>query len=207
MFHNSNESIIDTISVELMETGFDPESHDARAWLIHRAKELHAIPTRSNSRLLKDPDRVIHDINRILPGRMYMFLYAAKTQKTLPYWDRLPLVIPVERYRDGFLGMNFHYLQPQLRFTLIDGLNRYRNNDKYNETTRLRLSYRLVSMFSRHRLVAPTLKRYLFPQIHSHVLWIQPTDWDVTLSLPCESFVKQPKHSVWKDTTSKIHGK
>jgi hypothetical protein len=205
MAHKSDESIIDTISLELMEEGLDPESFESRRWLISRAQELHSIPVRANAKLLKDPERMITDLRMIFPGRMFLFLYAAKTQKTLQYWDRMPLVIPVERYRDGFLGINFHYLQPSLRFSLIDGLNKYRNNDKYDETTRLRLSYRLVTMFSRHRLVAPTLHRYLFPQIQSRVLWIQPMDWDVTLSLPCEGFVKQPKHSVWKDTTSKIH--
>ena len=39
-----------------------------------------------------------------------MFVYDPKYKKTLPYYDTFPLVLPLERYSDGFLGLNFHYL-------------------------------------------------------------------------------------------------
>ena len=43
-------------------------------------------------------------------GRLNMFIYDPKLKKKLPYYDTFPLVLPLEKYNDGFLGLNFHYL-------------------------------------------------------------------------------------------------
>ena len=43
-------------------------------------------------------------------GKMYFFYYDPKGKKTLATYDRFPLVFPIERYSDGFLGLNLHYL-------------------------------------------------------------------------------------------------
>ena len=52
-----------------------------------------------------------------------MFVYDPKYKKTLPYYDTFPLVLPLERYNDGFLGLNFHYLPIPLRVRLLDKIN------------------------------------------------------------------------------------
>ena len=52
-------------------------------------------------------------------GRMNMFFYDPKGRKTLPYYDTFPLVLPIESYPDGFLGINFHYLPIPLRLKLL----------------------------------------------------------------------------------------
>ena len=51
-------------------------------------------------------------------GRLNMFFYDPKFKKTLPYYDTFPLVLPLENYPDGFLGINFHYLPMNLRLQL-----------------------------------------------------------------------------------------
>ena len=43
-------------------------------------------------------------------GRLNMFFYSPKHKDKLPYYDRFPLVLPLERYRGGFMGINMHYL-------------------------------------------------------------------------------------------------
>ena len=43
-------------------------------------------------------------------GRMYMFYYDPKHKKTLKTYDRFPLIFPIKKESDGFIGMNFHYL-------------------------------------------------------------------------------------------------
>ena len=43
-------------------------------------------------------------------GRLNMFVYAPKFARKLPYYDTFPLVLPLENYSDGFLGINLHYL-------------------------------------------------------------------------------------------------
>ena len=49
-------------------------------------------------------------LNRYHIGRLNMFLYDPKYKDKLPYYDVFPLVLPIQRYSDGFLGINFHYL-------------------------------------------------------------------------------------------------
>ena len=42
-------------------------------------------------------------------GKLNMFIYRPKLFKKFPYYDIFPLVLPLEFYTDGFLGINFHY--------------------------------------------------------------------------------------------------
>ena len=44
-----------------------------------------------------------------MPGKMYFYFYDPKYKAVLPIYDRFPLVIPIEPYPDGFLGLNLHY--------------------------------------------------------------------------------------------------
>ena len=74
-------------------------------------------------------------------GRMNMFFYDPKHKKKLPYYDTFPLVIPIERYNDGFLGINFHYLPIPLRINLLDRLVDFSNNTKFDESTVLNVDY------------------------------------------------------------------
>lgn len=197
---NSRESIIDTVFRELSDTDYAPETEGARRWLMTRAKEIYHI----NRGIVKDSDRQIRDIWDVIPGRMFMYAYDAKTKAKLKYWDRLPLVMPIERYYDGFLGINFHYLPPSYRFFLIDRLNKFRNNSKYDETTRIRLNYKLIQRYARLKYAKPAIHRYLYNNIRSKILWIQPIEWDVVLSLPSENFAKEQKMVVWNESRKKI---
>ena len=74
-------------------------------------------------------------------GRLNMFTYSPKHRKKLPYYDTFPLVLPIEQYPDGFLGINFHYLPIPLRIRLLDRLVDYSNNTKFDESTKLIVNY------------------------------------------------------------------
>ena len=52
-----------------------------------------------------------------------------------------PLVLPLEGFRGGFMGMNFHYLSPVIRFRLLNQLQRFATNNKFDSTTRLDVGY------------------------------------------------------------------
>ena len=100
-------------------------------------------------------------------GRLNMFFYDPKYKKTLPYYDTFPLVLPLEKYTDGFLGINLHYLPMNLRIRLLDRLVDYSNNTKFDESTRLAVDY---SKLKNINLIKPTLKRYLAGRVkHSFV--------------------------------------
>ena len=57
-------------------------------------------------------------------GNMYIFTYDAKHKDKLPIWDSYPLVFPIQFYKDGFLGINLHYLPPQQRAGLLNEIGR-----------------------------------------------------------------------------------
>ena len=75
-------------------------------------------------------------------GRLNMFFYDPKGRKTLPYYDTFPLVLPLEEYPDGFLGINFHYLPMGLRLKLLDRVVDFSNNTKFDKTTIIMAEYR-----------------------------------------------------------------
>ena len=84
---------------------------------------------KSNLKTIKSyakPDKVLNQAGEdIIPtemivGEMYMFMYDAKHKDTLPYYDRFPLIFMLERYNNGFLGLNLHYLHPRLRVGLLE---------------------------------------------------------------------------------------
>ena len=72
-------------------------------------------------------------------GDMYMMMYDPKHKKTL-HITMIPLVIPVEPTKGGFYGLNLHYL-PHTLVQFLDALYDRTTNDKYDETTRFKLSY------------------------------------------------------------------
>jgi hypothetical protein len=48
-------------------------------------------------------------------GIMNLFGYDPKHKDRLPYYDVFPLIFPLEPAKGGFIGLNFHYLQPGAR--------------------------------------------------------------------------------------------
>ena len=122
-------------------------------------------------------------------GKMYFFAYDPKMKKTLPMYDRFPLVFPIEPYNDGFLGLNLHYLNPGERAWLLNKLKDFRNNNKFNATTKLKLSYDLLSSTKKLASVSrPCVKRYLFSHVRSKFIEMTPEEWDKAIGLPVAQF-------------------
>ena len=80
-------------------------------------------------------------------GLLNMFFYDPKGRNTLPYYDTFPLVLPLEEYPDGFLGINFHYLPMNLRLKLLDRVVDFSNNTKFDKTTIIMAEYRKFKIF------------------------------------------------------------
>lgn len=137
---------------------------------------------------------------RLMLGRMYHFRYDPKWKHKLPYYDVFPLVIPIETYDDGFLGLNLHYLPPRLRAVLFDKLLGTINDRKLDARTRLRATYKLLSSAAKYRYFKPTLKRYLFTHVRTRYLLIPPTEWQIALFLPTQRFQKKTDRAVWRDS-------
>lgn len=139
--------------------------------------------------------------NKPFYGRMNMFFYDPKHKKTLPYYDTFPLVLPLEFYSDGFLGINFHYLPIPLRIKLLDGLVDYSNNNNFDESTRLVVDYSKLKSLN---IIKPTLHRYLAGQTKSQFRRIDADEFTVAALLPVQRFKKASAAEVWKDSRSMI---
>lgn len=139
----------------------------------------------------------------ITPGKLYMFFYDPKTKDTLPYYDKFPLVFPFAATPDGFIGLNLHYLPHKLRFTLMDRLLQFKNNDKFDETTKLRYSWAMINGVSKFALAKPCVKRYLKGHLRSSLVQVSADDWATALMLPVERFVGAPAANVWQDSIRK----
>jgi hypothetical protein len=149
----------------------------------------------------KNKDRMM---GRPLLGGMYMMLYDAKTKAKLPYYDRMPLIFPYKRVPGGFMGLNMHYLPLQLRARLMDALYDTANNDRYDETTKIKISYKILDKAAKYKAFQPCLKRYLNSQVQSKFMYIYPSEWDIALFLPTERFVGATKASVFADSRRQI---
>jgi hypothetical protein len=139
-----------------------------------------------------------------LIGGMYMMLYDAKTKSKLPYYDRMPLIFPYKKVKGGFYGLNMHYIPLQLRAKLMDALYDTANNTQYDETTRLKLSYKILDKAAKYKEFRPCVKRYLNSQVQSKFMYVFPSEWDIALFLPTERFVGASKTSVWAESRRKI---
>ena len=189
--------LLDRIKSSLAKEGLTPRTNASRAWLRAKVKDLK--PT--SSALMKDRDRLK---NKSMIGRMYFYFYDPKTKDSMPYYDQFPLVIPIEKYNDGFLGLNLHYIHPKHRMVLLDKLSDTMSNDTYDEKTKLKINYRYLAAASRIFEANPCIKRYLFTQIQSRFLEITADEWDIAAMLPVESFVGATTSKVYADSRKKF---
>ena len=189
--------LLDRIKASLAKEGLTPRTNASRAWLRAKVKDLK--PT--SSALMKDRDRLK---NKSMIGRMYFYFYDPKTKDSMPYYDQFPLVIPIEKYNDGFLGLNLHYIHPKHRMVLLDKLSDTLSNDDYDEKTKLKINYRYLAAASRIFEANPCIKRYLFTQIQSRFLEITADEWDIAAMLPVETFVGATTSKVYADSRKKF---
>ena len=139
--------------------------------------------------------------NKPFYGKLNMFFYNPKFKKKLPYYDTFPLVLPLERYSDGFLGLNLHYLPIPLRIKLLDRLVDYSNNTQFDESTRLIVDY---SKLKKIKLIQPTIHKYLAGHVQSQFRRIDADEFTVATLLPVQRFKKATAKEVWSDSRSMI---
>ena len=139
--------------------------------------------------------------NKPFYGKLNMFFYDPKFKKTLPYYDVFPLVLPLEIYSDGFLGINLHYLPIPLRIKLLDKLVDYSNNTKFDESTKLMVDYKKLK---RVNLIKPTIHKYLSGQTKSQFRRIDADEFTIATLLPVQRFKKSTERDVWRESRSMI---
>jgi hypothetical protein len=174
-------------------------TQSARDWFRNKARENRsaaAYPANLMSTSNKTDD--------IQVGHMYHFYYDPKFKKTLPYYDRFPLIFMVGPAEGGFYGINLHYLPPKLRAQLMDALYSVVSNKRYDEATKLRVSYSILNSASKFRYFKPCFKHYLNDHVNSRFMKIDSAEWDIALFLPTERFEKAGKARVFADSRKMV---
>ena len=90
--------------------------------------------------------------------------------------------------------MNFHYLSPTIRFRLLNQLQRFATNSKFDSTTRLDVSYQRVGGLAR---VKQTIKKYLYSHVRSGFMRVDLQDAPTAVYLPVQQFKKRSASFVY----------
>ena len=173
---------------QVVKTGQEPFQ-----WYRNRIKEFGAPSQRE---LLRDGRLA----GRFHVGRLNMFVYDPKLKAKLPYYDTFPLVLPIKRYSDGFLGINFHYLPYALRARLLEQVMKIDGRGS-KEDMQIIAGW---SKLDRVRLIKPTVKRYLNNHVRSRFRRIDSEDFVTAIMLPIQRFKKGSASTIWADSRKMI---
>jgi hypothetical protein len=175
-------SLFEKIDRQMSKAGITHRTEQAKKFIQSKVAEARIPTNRSN---------ILNDAKRITPfaavGRMFFFRYDPLTKERLSQWDEFPLVIPTTVTGDGFTGINFHFLPPQSRLAILGNLYMFLNNDKYDDSTRFVMSYDLLKGMSKFSGIQQCMRRYLYDQMLSPIIYIEPNYWETAIFLPVEN--------------------
>lgn len=178
----------------LKNTGKDLSegAKDAINWLRDRITDV-------SKKLKRDQNNIFTKDASPEIGQMYLFAYDPKYKNVLPFYDAYPLVFPIEFYGDGFLGINLHYLPPLARASLLSKLKSLSSNNKYDDSTKLVISYEILRAHStQFKGFENCVKRYLFAHVRSSFHQVSPYDWDKAVLLPLQRWQVNPNRKYAK---------
>ena len=98
-------------------------------------------------------------------GAIHSFVYDPKHKKTLPVYDKFPLVIPFSIDKGSFKGINLHYLPLRGRMELLQSLDKI--SKIKNDKKRFILNYQVLQRVAKSKLYGPTIHMYLNPHVRS----------------------------------------
>ena len=130
-------------------------------------------------------------------GKMYYYAYDAKHKDTLPFWDKYPLIFVLNKDSQGFLGLNMHYLRPDLRLAFFNKLQQFASDKRLNPRAKMLVTYQMISDFAKFPEVEHCVKRYLWTHVKTRWMEVQPEDWRNVVLLPLQSFTGMQASQVW----------
>jgi len=193
----NNKFLFEKVAENAKILQLNHSDQDTKIWLRDKASSVKTI---SPSNILKQQKNWTAELDNYSIGRMFLFNYDPKLKKELPYYDTWPLIFPFAMDKDGFKGLNLHYLPPVLRARFMDSLYKIINNDKMDDKTKLNLSYKLLKAIGGMRYFEPCIKKYLNSHVKSVFVYIHPKEWDYVLLLPLARFQKASQEFVWNQS-------
>ena len=119
-------------------------------------------------------------------GRLNFFFYDPKYKQVLPLYDRFPLVLPLETIPGGFMGLNFHYIRPVQRVSLLNNLQRFATGGM-KPSTRIDATYDGIKGV---RITKNMIKKYLYGHVRSSFLRVDFDEAALAVMLPVQQFKK-----------------
>ena len=162
-----------TVFDKILDTTTGPKSFD---WY---RKQVNSMTTPGAKSLINKGKATL----RPKYGMMNLFGYDAKHKATLPYYDKFPLIFPIEPAKGGFIGINFHYLPFGARVAFLKQLSQYSSDKNFDKKTRYMLDWVNNPYFRK------TTKRYLNSQVRTSFLNIPANEMAVAIFLPVARFV------------------
>ena len=174
-------------------------SNESLKWLMAKIADVRGVRAAKSI-----SNEKVRQVNKFILGGLYCFYYNPKGKMDLPYYDQFPMVLALEKYNDGFLGLNFHYLPIKYRVVFLDKLMNFAMMGDAGEIMRMRVTYDILTASKRLKEFKPCIKRYLSSHIQSKILTIQPNEWDIAALLPLQQFKGATAPEVWQDSVDEL---
>ena len=172
------------MAVSILDTLVDKADGAQKSASWYR-RAVGSIADRITARKLINQNKLI---GRPSVGRLNLFVYDPKYKQVLPYYDIFPLVLPLETIKGGFAGINFHYLPPNQRFTLLTQLQTFNvQGGKVSSGNRFDVSYNRIKKLP---LAKGCIKKYLYSHMRSQFLKIDYDEAALAVYLPIADFKK-----------------
>lgn len=184
-----------TLEYEAFRNGINPRTQQSREWFRAKAAQLKNI---NRGKLMQEEEIILK--NRQVIGSMCMFFYDPKGKEELPYYDRFPLSIIIGPAPGGFYGLNLHYLPPNLRAKFLDSLLEVTNNNRYDKSTKFKVTYELLQRAAKFKYFKPCFKHYLSDHVRSRFAYVEAPEWEIATFLPTADFAKASKATIYKDS-------
>jgi hypothetical protein len=196
----ATQSKLKTIAEERSGLKMEMLSRESVKWFMTKMANL-----KNTSRIPNTIKREeFRNTKRFIKGGLFFFYYDPKTKEDLPYYDKFPLVLMLERYDDGFLGLNLHYLPIKYRVAFMNKLLDYGRFDEDGDPVRIRITYDILTATKRFKEFRPCIKRYLTSHVKSRILAVQPEEWETAVFLPVHQFKKAKADKVWRESVQEI---
>jgi hypothetical protein len=214
-----NKPTFKTLIKKRTKEGTLPEAnYQSRLWYRQQSLKmmsLREVSTERFKRIGRVSRRMQTTIkSRLMLGKLFMFDYDPKGRDTLEFYDVFPCVFIIELYKDGFLGVNMHYLPYIWRAVLMDNLYEILTNQSMDKTTRLNMimnGYKILKKSAKYRHFMPCIRRYLFDNGRSRYMEVPADEWEIAIFLPLERFEsgigggRATRSHVWMDTRRKYY--
>jgi len=182
---------------KMQGTGLQLGDDRTTRWL---ATNLSKIKTTMQQKNFIDHGKTVVK-KQLTPGKMVFYGYSPKTKDELMFWDEFPITIILHQQKDGFLGLNLHYLPPSSRADFLNKLLKYVSDPNWiahnNTSVECRVTYGLLKNTAKLKAFRPCIKRYYYKHIMTKVAFIAPQEWKTVPFFPLDKFKGASRADVW----------